>query len=505
MNQKESLQEMVTSKPLTSYFHDGDLFSIVHEDGNLELFMESAEISEEALEEDIPISKSGSFPAIRGKLCFRGVKKILYNENLFTGRLAKTHDSFTIFHLEIKKNVVELQLILQNFHEQDEEFCTITIEADIIDWKRTPERHIFSSQELTQFADCFGRGFSDFTEPSLQISEDPKIRFKEAPIRILRVIRFAAILGCEIDSIAWKAMQEPASLQLLANIPQEELGDEFALIVGAAFPDYGVKLLLDSGIMLQWMQAAIKGSVYEGLMSPWSMDQNSVYHELTLEQHTLQVLKNSLSLHCDAPPEKKLVLRLTAICHDLGKMYQPIQGRNEFGSTSYHGHEDHSAALTELLLKYLKLDRYIAPVKRLVQHHMRPHDLVKGGSSKGIRKLLRDLAEEGVQWVDLLNQAEADAMAKSMKIGQEERAYLVNLNLLREKVARIEQEMEKQPTPIEKPLLNGFQLMEAFNRHDSGQWIAEILRWLQEQQLGTEISQEEAVAIVKKQFPQYIK
>lgn len=363
----------------------------------------------------------------------------------------------------------------------------------------------YTLQELEHFSDCFGRSFSEFTESSLQISEDPRIHFKEAPIRILRVIRFAAFLGWEIDSTTWKAMQEPAVHQLLANSPQKELGEEFALIIGAAFPDYGLKLLLDSGIMLQWMQAVIKGSVYEGLMSPWAMDQNSVYHELTLEQHTLQVLKNSLPLHCDASLEKKLILRLTAICHDLGKMYQPIQGKNEFGSTSYHGHEDHSAVLAELFLKYLKLDRYIAPVKALVQYHMRPHDLVKGGSSKAIRKLLRDLAEEGIQWVDLLKQAEADAMSKSMKIGQEDRTYLLNLNLLREKVARIEQEMATEPMPIERPILNGFQLMEAFNRHDSGRWIAEVLRWLHEQQLSTEISPEEAVAIVKKQFPQYIK
>jgi hypothetical protein len=195
----------------------------------------------------------------------------------------------------------------------------------------------YTFEELEHFTDCFGKGLSEFNELSLKIFEDPRIHFKEAPIRILRTIRFAAILGWEIDSTTWKAMQESSTRQLLANIPRKELGDEFILIVGAAFPDYGMKLLLDSGIMLQWMQAAIKGSVYEGHMSPWSMDQNSVYHELTLEQHTLQVLRNSLLLHCDAPMEKKLILRLTAICHDLGKMYQPIQGRNECGYTSYHG------------------------------------------------------------------------------------------------------------------------------------------------------------------------
>jgi hypothetical protein len=129
----------------TSYFHDGDLFSIVHEDEELELFMESAEITEEDLEEGIPISKSGLFPAIRGKLCVRGIKKILYNDTLWTGRLAKTHDLLTIFHLEVKKNLVELQLILQNFQEQGEKFCIMTIEADIIDWESAPESHTFTT------------------------------------------------------------------------------------------------------------------------------------------------------------------------------------------------------------------------------------------------------------------------------------------------------------------------------------------------------------------------
>ena len=142
------------------------------------------------------------------------------------------------------------------------------------------------------------------------------------------------------------------------------------------------------------------------------MEQNNLFHTLTLEQHTHQTLKNSLLLHVDLPLEKQVIMRMTAIFHDLGKMYQSIHRPTNTGSTSYHGHEIHSGVLTDLFLIYLELDNYILPVKPLVRYHMRPHFLVKNQTAKAIRKFLKDLSDGGVSWIDLLNQAQADAMAK---------------------------------------------------------------------------------------------
>lgn len=213
----------------------------------------------------------------------------------------------------------------------------------------------------------------------------------------------------------------------------------FVSIISSSSSDEGFKLLLETNTIQRWLQEAIRDSEYEGQMAPWSMEQNNRHHELTLEQHTLLVLKNSIALNRVASPEKQLILRLTAICHDIGKMYIPIHKLKPSGSTSYIGHEYHSSILTELLFHYLKMDAYIPHVKPLVLHHMRPHTLVETHSPKSLRKLLRDLANEGASWIDLLKQAEADALGKRRVHGPEEELYLSKLAILRTNLQEIEQ------------------------------------------------------------------
>jgi tRNA nucleotidyltransferase/poly(A) polymerase len=246
----------------------------------------------------------------------------------------------------------------------------------------------------------------------------------------------------------------PETLRMIREdwnaISRKKLGEEFLKIIASPSPDYGFQLLLDTGLMQCWITDAIKGSKYEGKLSPFSMEQNNRFHTLTLDQHTCQTLKHSLPLHADAPLEKQTIMRLTAIFHDFGKMYLPLQRPNNSGATSYHGHEVHSAALTQLCLSYLELDSYIPPVKSLVRHHMRPHSLAKESSARAVSKLLKDLANEGVSWVDLLNQAEADMKAKSMVLGPNEAAYLIELNKLRQKIKFMEKQLVEKSAKIKE-------------------------------------------------------
>lgn len=255
--------------------------------------------------------------------------------------------------------------------------------------------------------------------------------FKTNPIKALEHIRLAATEGSMFEA---QALQHPDVVEAVVNLPKEHLGLGFRSIIEGPSPERGFALLLESSLMQHMLAQAVQGTPYEGKLAPWSMDQNNQHHTLTLEKHTLETLRNSLALHKDALPEKKFIMSLTAICHDLGKMVLWIHGRSETGSVSYHGHENHSAHLAEHLLAYLNLADYIPAVRPLVKHHMRPHFLVKTATSKAIRNLLRNLKEEGACWRDLLNQAEADRRGKTLSFGPSEEAYLVELNALREKM-----------------------------------------------------------------------
>ena len=361
--------------------------------------------------------------------------------------------------------------------------------------------------------DFTGHGLEDLQKGVLRAPGTPFVRFMEDPLRILRVIRFAARYGWTIEPQTYAAMTDPRVLDILRQkTSKERLGEEFIKIMGSPHADLGYQLLRDTGILEGVKNDAIRGTKYEGKMSPWTMSQNNAHHKLTLDEHTLQVLRNALKLYSNESPEKRLIAILTALFHDVGKMFHGIQGTTPYGSTSFHGHEDESVKLTEFILKHLRLDHYIPKVAPLVLHHMRPHALVESTGPKAIRKLLRDLADDGAHWIDLLNQAEADALAKNYEPGPEEQEYLRKLQMLRDQVKAIEAEMATKAQPINKPILNGFEIMDIFGRANRDfhgvppDWIKQIQTWLLDVQDGNpNITREEARQRIYEQFPQFIK
>lgn len=70
----------------------------------------------------------------------------------------------------------------------------------------------------------FHHGFKDAQKRVLRMIGVPDVRYREDPVRIIRVVRFAAKLGFEIEPKTREPLQEMA--QLLSNVPQSRLFDE---------------------------------------------------------------------------------------------------------------------------------------------------------------------------------------------------------------------------------------------------------------------------------------
>lgn len=70
----------------TSFFHDGSIIAINHVDSEMIVFMESAEVDKEDLDDSITLSKDDR---IRGKLHIEGILKIEINNKLFSGVFKK--------------------------------------------------------------------------------------------------------------------------------------------------------------------------------------------------------------------------------------------------------------------------------------------------------------------------------------------------------------------------------------------------------------------------------
>jgi len=77
-----------------------------------------------------------------------------------------------------------------------------------------------AKDELLDYHD----GLADIKQGLLRVIGDPVERYREDPVRMLRVVRFASKLGFEIESSASEAIGQHASL--LTNVPAARLFDE---------------------------------------------------------------------------------------------------------------------------------------------------------------------------------------------------------------------------------------------------------------------------------------
>jgi poly(A) polymerase len=77
---------------------------------------------------------------------------------------------------------------------------------------------------VTQVVVDYHHGLRDLKKKTLRMIGDPATRYREDPVRLIRVLRFAAKLGFEIEPGTRKPMAETASL--LDNVPPSRLFDE---------------------------------------------------------------------------------------------------------------------------------------------------------------------------------------------------------------------------------------------------------------------------------------
>jgi poly(A) polymerase len=91
-------------------------------------------------------------------------------------------------------------------------------------------------------------GLKDLERRSIAIIGEPAVRFTEDPVRMLRVLRFAAKLQFKIDPATARAI--PGCAHLLAEIPAARLFDEFLKLFLAGYAADTFDLLLKHKLIL---------------------------------------------------------------------------------------------------------------------------------------------------------------------------------------------------------------------------------------------------------------
>lgn len=193
-------------------------------------------------------------------------------------------------------------------------------------------------------------GLADLEKKILRTTRASEEVFSEDGLRLLRLVRFAAELGFEIEEGTFLAAKKYAGL--LADISPERIREEFMKILLADMK-YGV-----SGAVFRGLELCREIGLYEyflpELLEGIGVEQKSAYHKYDVYYHTLHTVEA-------APPG----LRLAALLHDIGK---PLCVRRD-GNMYYHSLE--SAEMAEKILLRLRFPKKeIAWLKEIVRWHM---------------------------------------------------------------------------------------------------------------------------------------
>jgi tRNA nucleotidyltransferase (CCA-adding enzyme) len=364
---------------------------------------------------------------------------------------------------------------------------------------------LFYNINTGQVEDFTGKGIKDLITNTIRTPEDPIKTFSDDPLRIFRVIRFAAKYNGHIDDVTYQAMMDPSLRdEIKKKISKERMGTEMTKMFKNPNPERAIEILKETGLWQDIVSEALKGTKYEGKMAPLDMEQNNPWHKLTLWGHTMQVVKNALERYPEAEPEKRATIILSALMHDLGKLFYEIQAesRTHPGRTSYHGHEKESREIAEHILRYLKMEPFIDQVAGMSRYHMYPHRFTdEGASPKLLRKFIRKMSEQSLNWLDVFNLSVADALAKDVELDP---AILQKYEALEAQLQEALASMEAI-TQEEKitPILNGYEIMQALNIKP-GPYMSEMTEFVRElRDEDPDISKEEAIARLQEQYKDF--
>ena len=228
-------------------------------------------------------------------------------------------------------------------------------------------------------------GIADLYAGKIRTVGDPKKRFEEDALRILRGLRFSAELGFSIEEETSKEILRQK--EALCHLSVERIWKEFSRLLCGAYCVPVLRKYFDVFTVFIPEIRPMKG-----------FEQHNPHHIYDVWEHTLVSI---LSIR----PE--LVLRLTMLLHDIGK--PACFEMDDEGVGHFRGHMKISAEMADVILHRLKVDTQTRETTILL---IKAHDVaMMPVTLRMVRRRLAQYGEENLR--RLLEVKRADTLAHS--------------------------------------------------------------------------------------------
>jgi tRNA nucleotidyltransferase (CCA-adding enzyme) len=236
--------------------------------------------------------------------------------------------------------------------------------------------------------DPFG-GRSDLGGRILRAVGDPKERFAEDGLRVLRAARFAATLEFTLDP-ATEAAIEP-TLDTYRKVAAERVRDEWMKTMKARSPSRAFEVMRRTGIL-----AVTCPELLEGV----GMEQNR-WHAFDVWRHGMECVDA-----CVGDP----VLRIAALLHDVGKP-KTRAWSDKTGDYTFYDHDRVGAEIAEPIAARLRFSNdERARIVSLVRHHLFHYS--DEWTDAAVRRWIRRVGPDRVDDLYVLNAADARAKGR---------------------------------------------------------------------------------------------
>lgn len=209
--------------------------------------------------------------------------------------------------------------------------------------------------ETQKVIDYIG-GLADIDKRLIRTIGPPGKRFSEDHLRMLRAVRFTASLDFELDKETFDAIRKNAFL--IHRISAERIREELAKLLRCPGARRGMELLQSTGLL---------GEILPEVEILREVDQPPDFHpEGTVWEHVLRML-DGLCGQKNHPEDLRLAWAV--IFHDIGKAVTRLEDAK---GIHFYGHVEEGGRIAETIMRRLKFSGAdMETILAMIQNHMK--------------------------------------------------------------------------------------------------------------------------------------